>query len=403
MSTQNISREKLVVAILATVQFCHMVDFVVMMPLGPLMMKKFSISPVEFAGLVSSYNIAACFSGLVLGAIADRYDLKRLLVLAFFGLALGTFLCGYSSSFSELLSARIFTGLFGGAVNGLVMASISHLVPYERRGKAMGAIMGAFSAASVLGVPLGLAVADRWGFNSTFYCIAAFSVIPLFLLALCTPGIPAGITKLRFVEVVKKYRHTLSYQRNPLGHVMIFIVSFSMFLLIPFIAPFSVQNMGILQSDLKFMYLVGGLVTVVTSRLFGKMTDRYGAFRVFNALALGAIIPILVFTNTGPITLVSYIILMSVFMSVVSGRMIPCMTMITEIPGPKERGTYLGLLGSVRALGSASSTFIGGLIIGQGASGELTRFDLVGYLSVALMLTSLFMAYKINSSKQLHS
>jgi MFS transporter, DHA1 family, inner membrane transport protein len=403
LSTQGIAREKLIVAILATVQFCHMVDFVVMMPLGPLLMTKYSISPVEFATLVSSYNIAACLSGLVLGAIADRYDLKRLLVLAFFGLAMGTFLCGYSSSYSELLSARIFTGLFGGAVNGLVMASISHLVPYERRGKAMGAIMGAFSAASVLGVPLGLAVADRWGFNWSFYSIAAFALIPLILLVLCTPCIPASIKKLRFLEVLVKYKHTLSYQRNPLGHTMIFIVSFSMFLLIPFIAPFSVQNLGILQSDLKFMYLVGGLVTVVSSRVFGRMTDRFGSFRVFNVLALGAIVPILIFTNSGAISLVGYIILMSVFMSVVSGRMIPCMTMITEIPMPSERGTYMGLLGSVRALGSASSTFIAGLIIGQGASGELTRYHLVGYLSVALMLLSLFMAFKIHSSKVAHS
>lgn len=389
------ARETKYILILAAIQFAHMVDFVVLMPLGPTLMADLSISPAQFGTLVSSYNFAAAFSGFALGFFSDRYDRKYLLMAALAGFIVGTFSCSFSSSFASLTFFRLLTGLFGGMMNGLIFALVADLVPYERRGKAMGIVMSSFSVASVIGVPLGMAIADYSHWSRTFQFIGIFTV-GIFVYAFKTfPNISVVKTSenMGYWHSIKVVFSRSLYLKS---YLFLFLVSGSLFLLIPFLSPFAVKNMLIETTDLKFMYLVGGLCTVVTARIIGVLTDRLGALKTYSLIVLLSFIPIYIFTHSGPRSLVSYLILGSCFMTMVSGRMIPCMTLASEVPVEEERGFFMGILNSIRSFGSAFMTFLGGFLITESAAGPLEGFGRMGLIAIFIGVITLFMAFFIN-------
>lgn len=395
LSKTNLSKERLYIAVLAAIQFAHIVDFVVLMPLGPTLMTYFSISPKEFATLVSSYSFSAAIAGILYGVIADRFGRKRLLIICFLGFILGTLLCGLTDDFHILLSARIVAGCFGGVLNGIVFAIVTDLIPFERRGSAMGVVMSAFSIASILGVPIGLAIADEYGWQKTFWFIAFFSVPILILSAYIFPTLKDHVRGVSFREELFRFMHLLKNMDYFKSYLLILIVGTSTFMLIPFLSPYGVKNIGIDVKDLKYIYLVGGFFTVITSRIIGKMTDRHGTLKVFLTLALISFLPIYLYTHAGPMSLTKYLALSAFFMVILSGRFIPVMTMVSEIAQEDERGTFMGLLNSIRAWASALATLIAGAIIVEQKDGKLENFDLVGYLSMAVTLGAIFFSFEI--------
>ncbi|MCR9205680.1 MAG: MFS transporter, partial [Halobacteriovoraceae bacterium] len=385
------------ILILAAVQFAHMVDFVVLMPLGPTLMKSLDINPVQFGSLVSSYNFSAAGAGILFGAFADRFDRKSLMMVVLTGFLVGTFLCGMATTYTPLLLFRIFTGAFGGMLNGVIFAIISDIIPVERRGRAMGIVMSSFSVASVLGVPIGLAISDYFGWNSTFIFIASFTCVIWIMAQIVFPNLNDHVGKVKpqfFLQLKSLFRNR-DYVRC---FVFIFFVSGSMFLLIPYLSPYAVKNMGIETTQLKFMYLVGGLFTIITARIVGVFTDRVGAINMFLTVLAISFVPILLYTHSGPIRFVAYLALGTFFMTTVSGRMIPCMTMVSEVPDEGERGLFMSVLNSIRSTGSASMTFLAGFIITEAPTGELIGFDRTGYLAITLGLFTAVLAFKINKS-----
>lgn len=403
MSELDLKKERLFILILATVQFVHMVDFVVMMPLGPVLMEVFSISPAQFGALVSSYNFSAGIAGFIFGTIADRFERKKLLLLSMIGFFVGTIICGLAPTYAILLFGRIIAGIFGGVLNVLVFTMVTDLVPFERRGNAMGVIMGAFSVASVLGVPLGLTIADFFGWHWTFLFIALFSLIICLLAFKVLPLFLPTQRNLDWSSVFKNYLNLMKKREYLFAYLMIFLVAISMFVLIPFLSPFAVKNIGIKATDLKYMYLVGGLCTIFTARWIGRATDQFGAKRMFMIVAALSLFPVIIFTNAGPMSLILYLLMSTLFMTIVSGRMIPCMTLISEVPALKERGSFMGLLNSIRSMGSASATLLAGFIIVESDSGTLLNFDRVGWLSIIVVLITVIMAFKIKINQSLKS
>lgn len=391
------SRERLYVLLLACVQFSHIVDFVVLMPLGPTLMESLNIGPAKFGALVSSYNFSAAFSAICLSTISDRFDRKKLLMLGLVGFFIGAVLCATAPGYKSLLTARIFTGAFGGFLNSLILALIADLVPYVRRGRAMGVLASAFSVASVVGIPLGLTIADFFGWQSTFMFNASFTLIVGVSAFFIIPNVRPKSQSKGVANVLKKYFKMLSTPNYLKAHFFIFMVSMSMFVLIPFLSPYAVKNMGIETYQLKYMYLVGGVVTILTARIFGKWTDYWGALKIFMLLASASIVPVLLYTNAGTVSLPVYIMLSSLFMMLVSGRMIPCMTLVTAVPSPSERGSFMGVLNSVRALGSAVATLISGAMISESESGLLENYHHVGYLSLVLIIITVLLARSVHA------
>lgn len=391
----DLKLEKKYVLILAAIQFAHIVDFVVLMPLGPTLMLDFKINPTQFGALVSSYNFSAGGAGLVFSAVADRFDRKKLLNLSMAGFILGTLLCGMASSFTLLLWGRIITGVFGGILNILVFSMVADLVPFERRGRAMGTVMASFSVASVLGIPIGLAIADFTSWHWTFYFIATVSLVIAIFGAKILPTLRPTQSGKSFFDVMLRFWQLLNKRDYVRAYSLILMIAISMFLLIPFLSPFAVQNIGIGAHHLKYMYFISGICTVLSARYIGRMTDLHGSLKVFAILAFCSIIPIWLYTHAGHIGLVPYLILSAVFMTVVSGRMIPVMTMVSEVPDAHERGTFMGLLNSIRSFGTASATLVGGLLISQNEVGEIVGFDRLGLMTIGLTLFSVFLGARV--------
>jgi len=395
---EKIKEERFLVILLAAIQFAHIVDFVVIMPLGPFLIEKLNISPAQFGSLVSSYNYAGAVGGILFGIIADRFGKKAMLSSVMLGFIIGTTLCGLASDYQTLFAARVFTGAFGGILNALILAIIADLIPFERRGKALGTVMSSFSIASVFGIPIGLLIADHFGWQSTFLFISTFSFLILIAVLKILPSLTDHIQKTDPLKILKRYFNICTNRDYFKAYSLIFTVSFTMFLLIPFLAPYAVKNIGMATTDMKYMYFFGGCATVITARLFGKLTDLHGAHKMYTILALLSLLPVYLYTNSGPLTLVGYILMGTLFMTIVTGRMVPCMTLISSVPNQRDRGSFMLILNSTRAIGSATSTLLGGIII-QEKSNKLFHFEKAGYLSMALVLLSLILAKFINASK----
>lgn len=383
------------VFLLAAVQFAHIVDFVVLMPLGPTLMLDFNISPAQFGSLVSSYNFSAAITGLIFSTIADRFDRKKLLDISMVGFIIGTVLCGLAPSFTLLLLGRILTGVFGGILNILVFALVTDLVPFERRGNAMGVVMASFSVASVIGIPIGLAISDYISWHWTFFFIAFFSSFIAFAGWKILPSrpvekdfTPAKEVVIRFITLLKRVDYLRAYG-------LILMSAMSMFFIIPFLSPYAVHNIGIETAQLKYMYFIAGICTIFTARAFGKMTDRHGSFTIFSLIAILSVLPIWIYTHTGPLSFGLYLVLSAIFMSMVSGRMIPVMTMVSQVPDTADRGTFMGLLNSLRSFGTASATLLAGLIISEDATGNIVGFEKVGYITITLTVLSIFVARSV--------
>jgi DHA1 family inner membrane transport protein len=396
-------QELIIVLLLASIQFIHILDFVIMMPLGPSLMESFAIGPREFARLVSSYNFSAATMGLLYAFVADRFDRKLLLMLVMIGFTVGTVFCGVAQSSNQMLFARVATGAFGGVLNSVVFAIVADLIPFERRGRALGIVMSSFSMASVFGVPLGLAINDSFGVAYSFYTIAAVSLLISLGALFILPSLKAHASSKSARVIISDLKTTFFRPKHLLAFAFIMTISMSMFLVIPFLAPYATKNVGISKDLLKYMYLVGGICTVVTARIFGIFTDKFGALKMFLILTSLATIPVLVYTHAPPMHFIYLLLISAVFMILVSGRMIPGMTMITAVPSSEERGSFMALLNSLRAVGSASSTYIAGLIIVENADGSLVHFNRVGYLSVGIIIISLIMAIYVSKAQQAKS
>lgn len=401
---EKLKNETFLIFTLAAIQFSHVLDFVVMMPLGPVLMRTLDIGPASFALLVSVYNISAGTAGILYAIIADKYDRKASLIFCFVGFILGTALCGLTHDYYVLLMARIVAGAFGGVLTSVIFAIVTDLIPFKRRGSALSIIMSAFSVASVIGVPLGLIIAEAYNWQSTFIFIAAVSVLVLIVCVMIVPSVNDHVSKDSLKENIIRLKK-LTFEKDYLrAYTLIGINILSIFMIIPFIAPYAIKNVGLLESDLKFIYLVGGICTVITARIIGKLTDSKTPIKVFSFLVPFSCIPIYFMTNMSDTHLYYYLVASSLFMMFVSGRMIPLMTMVSEIASLKDRGTFMGILNSVRSFATSIATLIAGFIIIE-LDGRFINYDTTGYISMFLGFVTLILAFKVNKilSKKLEN
>ncbi len=394
--SSDLKRERLYVFILAALQFCHILDFVIMMPLGPMFMREFDITPAQFGILVSSYNLSGAPFTLLVGFVADRFDRKSFILANLLGFILATVYCGLSSTFEQLVIARILAGAFGGTLNAAIFAVIADLIPEIRRGQATGTVMSSFSVASVLGVPLGLTIATAYNWHHTFLFIAAVTVVIWFAVLVYIPkmrghlGEPFNLKNL--------YKHYTSVAMNPnyrMSFLFIICIGFASFLLIPFISPFAVSNIGVSEKDLRLIYLFGGAFTFFSARYIGKLCDQWGSLKTFYLVALLSLIPISIYTHLENTSLAVTIIVTTFFMMTVSGRFVPCVTMATHNPSPKDRGVFMSFFNALRALSTASAAYVAGLIVSEGSMGELIGYEKVGYFSIVMALLCFYPATRL--------
>ena len=393
--SEVLKKERIYVAILAALQFCHILDFVIMMPLGPQFMRVFQINPSQFGLLVSSYTFSAGIVGFLGALYADNFDRKKMLIIIFSGFILGTFLCAISPNYYFLLLARIVAGAFGGVSNAIVFSLIADLIPPERRGKATGVVMSAFSISSVIGVPIGLVLANTFHWHAPFYFIVFLSSLVLLFSSKFIPNIPVAQKRQALHLTVKNLIRVGTNSTNIILFGITTSLVFGVFMIVPFISPYMVKNVGLTEADLPYIYLVGGSFTIISARTIGKFCDNYGSFKVFSLLIPLSFIPILALTHLPPSPKWIAIACTTGFMMFVSGRFIPAMTMISNVIDPKDRGTFMSLENAMRQLFSGIASLIAGFLIYENSLGQLQNYNFIGYISLVAGTSGFFFAYHI--------
>jgi predicted MFS family arabinose efflux permease len=385
-------RELLLLLTLAGMQFTNIVDFMIVMPLGPQFMRLFEIDPQHFGFLVSAYTFAAAASGFVAAFWIDRFSRKRALLAMYTGFIVATALCGFAPSYATLLAARIVAGIFGGVIGALVLTIVADVVPYARRARGTAIVAAAFSLAAVLGVPLGLWFAAHFSWRAPFLVLAAFSVLVWIVAWRLVPALDAHMAGEVRRNPVGQLRAIFGVRNHLRAFGFMIALMMSVFLVVPFIAAYTVANVGLLESELPYIYFAGGITTLFTAQLIGWLADRYGKKRIFIILAFISIVPLIVMTHLPRLPLAPVIAVTILFFVFVPGRFGPATALITGSVAPRLRGSFMSFNGSVQQLGSGVASFVAGLIIGRAADGSLTRYDWVGWGAVAATLAAVWLA-----------
>lgn len=388
-------KERPILLILAAVQFCNIMDFMIMMPLGHQMMRIFSISAQEFSLLVSAYSLSAGLSGFTMAFFADRFDRKRLLMIMYGGFAIGTLACALAPTYLFLLIARLITGIFGGVIGSIVLAIVSDLVPISRRGEAMGIINTAFATASVVGVPLGLFLASMISWHSPFLLIVAVCVPVLFLLHKRLPKIDRHLSSER-VKPLHVLKNIWDNKNQVQALAFVCVLMFSHFVIIPFLSPSMVANVGFTESQLAWIYFFGGGVSIVTGPWLGKLADRAGKHKIYAISGILALVPCLLITHMGPVILPLALAVTTFFFITSGGRMIPGLAIVSGTVLPKNRGSFMSLQSCLQHVSMGLASFLAGLIVTKDSvTGTLLYYPYVGYISFMAGVLSLFMIRRI--------
>lgn len=375
---------------LAAVQFTHIMDFMILMPLGPQLMRLFQISPQQFGLLVSVYTFSAGICGFFSAFVIDRFDRRQVLLFLYTGFVLGTLACALAPAYEWLLAARILTGAFGGILSAVVMAVVGDAIPMARRGQAMGIVTAAFSAASVFGVPVGLYLAVRLSWHAPFFFLVIMGVGVWGLILAYVPRLQAHLQRdaSQRPAAFQILRNAVALPTQRAALLLTLLMMLGQFSIIPFISPYMVANVGFSESQLTYIYLLGGGLTLFTGPWIGRLADRYGKTRILMAFLLLSTLPQILLTHLPPVPVLLALLVTTSFFVVSGGRIIPAMALITGLVSPQHRGSFMSIQSAVQQVSAGFASFLAGMIVVEQAQGggALLNYPLIGYLAVGSSL-----------------
>ncbi len=396
-------KEKRLLYLLAGVQFFNIVDFMIMMPLGPMLSRSLGIDTAQFGVLVSSYTFAGAASGLVFALFADRFERKNLLLVIYALFVLATLSCALAPSYHWLLVARGLAGVFGGVLGAMVNTLVADNIAPQRRGQGMGIVATAFSLSTVIGVPVALWLANHvtgdyvGGWRAPFIAVAGMAFLLWFAIRQYLPkgAVPQPAQAGELMAGVNRIRSVLTDRNHQLALSLAMLVMLSSFTVIPYLTIYATRNVGFPESMLWVMYLLGGVVTLFSSRRIGKWADKKGKLKVFRIMAALSTIPVLVITHLGFVPPWVYLCVTTVFFIVVNGRVVPGQALIAGAASNATRGTFMGLNACAMSLGLGIASFIGGHLISEAADGRIVHFDWAGYVAVTAAVCAMWLAGKV--------
>ena len=385
-----------VVALLAFLQFTVVLDFMILSPLGALLLEKLSITPSKFGLVVSAYAFSAGISGLIAAGFADRFDRRKLLLFFYCGFVLGTFLCGIAPTYAFLLGARVVTGLFGGVIGSISFAIVADLFPLSMRGRVAGLVQTSFAASQVLGIPLGLYLATKWGWHAPFLMIV-------------------GVSSLVGVAIVLKLKpiteHLSAPKRDPIAHLVStatrprYLTGFAAtillatggFMLMPFGSTFLVQNIQIPLEKLPLIYIITGVSSIFGGPLLGRLADSIGKYPVFVGGSVLGIALVLFYTSLGPTPLWEVIVLNVILFIAISARMVSTFAMTSALPDLPDRGAYMSISASLQQFSGGIAAWMAGVIVSQQSpTSPIDHYPTLGWVVTGAMLATIFLMYKVH-------
>ncbi|MDB5193595.1 MAG: major facilitator superfamily 1 [Segetibacter sp.] len=395
-------KERVLLLLMAAINFTHILDFMVMMPLGNFLMPYFHISPKQFSVLVASYSICAAISGFSAAFFVDRFDRKKVLLFGYIGFIIGTICCGIAPSYYLLLTSRIVAGLFGGLIGAQVLSIVADTFPYERRASAMGILFSAFALASIIGVPFSLFIAGNISWHAPFILIGGLGIIVTLAVTKFLPPMKNHLlsgdslreTPLQVIKNITESR-TKMYALLLSGCLML-----GHFLIIPFLNPYMEMNVGFSDNQRNLVYMVGGVSSFIAAPIIGRLADKFGKHIVFTIFTILSLIPIFLITNMPAIKYYYVLMVTGVWFALSTGRGIPAQAIISNVVPPEQRGSFMSFNSCIQQLFTGLASLIAGLVVLVGTDGKILHYSWLGYLSIAIVCSCIFIAHAIQVKPQ---
>lgn len=389
--------QKFMVAILAIMQFTVVLDFMVLSPLGAILLEKLSINTQQFGWVVSAYAFSAGASGLLAAGFADKFDRKKILLFFYTGFIIGTFLCGIAPNYEFLLMARIVTGLFGGVISSIGFAIITDLFVMQQRGRVMGFVQMSFAGSQVLGIPVGLYFANNLGWHSPFIIIVGLSIVVALVILLKMKPINAHLenksTSTAFQHLTKIFANS--------GYIKAFgatvLLATGGFMLMPFASAFSVNNLGLKIEELPMLYMFTGIFSMAVGPLAGKLSDKTSKINVFFGGSILTMIVVSIYCNLG-ITPFWLVLLLNILLFAgVLSRVVPAQALMTAVPEPQDRGAFMSVNSSIQQISGGVASAVAGMIVVQTEGKAIENYNILGYVVIVSMIITLIMMNNINT------
>ena len=390
-------REAMLLWLLAFTQFSVIMDFMVMMPLSPQLMLAFGVDAGAISSAVSVYAWCAGVSGLVAATCIDRFSRKRALLAMYCLFALSNLGCALAPTFDVLLAARAFAGLTGGVMSAITMAIIADVIPPQRRGAATGLVMTSFGMAAVAGVPSGVLLGAQFGWASPFMLLVLLSVLIWAAAAVVLPALDGHILAVprRIADILPDLAGLFAVQRQRDAFILSGVNMLGSMLIIPFIAPTLVGNLGVRPVDMTWIYLCGGAATLATSRWLGRLADRVGALEMFRGAIIWSIVPAMLLTHLVPLPMAAIILCFVLFMTSMAARNISMQALLSTIPSPTQRGAFLSVNAAIQQLGTGLGAWLGGQFLVSDGAGHIANYGTNGWLTAALALFAAFWVVRL--------
>jgi len=388
--------EVLVIAILAITQFTVVLDFMVLSPLGAQLMKELEIGTSQFGYVVSAYAFSAGIAGLLTAGFADRFDRKKLLLFFYSGFIFGTFLCAIAPDYKFLLMARVVTGLFGGVISSVSFAIITDLFKMEVRGRVMGFVQMAFAVSQVMGIPVGLLLANNFGWHSPFFMIVGLALLIVIVIFMYLKPVNEHLKLKSDRNAFQHLLKTLSTPNYIRGFMATVLLATGGFMLMPFGSAFSIHNLGLTQGQLPTLYFITGIFSMIFGPLSGKLSDKIGKYNLFIVGSILTMLMVSIYTHLGITPLWQVISLNVVLFIGISSRMISASALMTAVPEPQDRGAFMGINSSIQQISGGVAAFAAGKIVVQVKDAPLQNYDILGYVVICSMLITAGMMYIIN-------
>ena len=390
-------KEKTLLIILAAIQFTHITDFMIIMPLSDMLMDIFKITPAQFSWLVSAYTFSAGTVGIFAAFVVDRYDRKKVLLIAYVGMTLGTVATAFADTYFMLLLSRIITGGFGGVLGAMILSIIGDVVAQERRAGAMGIVMAAFSVAATLGVPIGFTLATKWGWKFPFLAISAFGVILIFITIFKVPPLVLHLRKeVKRTSPLQIIKGIVFDKNQMIGMFFIVLLMLGQFSVIPFITPYLTRNVGLLDKHIAYVYFFGGAMTMISMPIVGRLADRFGKHKVFIICAVLSIVPLYLMTSIGQMPLATVLFVTCLFFIFISGRIVPAMAILTAVVSAEKRGSFMSINTSLREFSAGLASLLAGWIVVETESGgPLLNYNYVGYMAILASIIAILLIRKL--------
>ena len=391
------SYQKIIIFLLAILQFTIVLDFMILAPLGDILMKSMNMSTKQFGTVVSAYAISACISGIFAAGFADKFDRKKLLLFFYAGFILGTYFCAISYNYETLFIARIITGLFGGVIGSISMAIITDIFSIHQRGKVMGFVQMAFGGSQILGIPIGLVLANYWSWHATFYMVLILAFILGIALVIKLKPLTEHLKLINNKNALQHLLQTIKKKDYRIGFLATALLSMGGFMIMPFSTAFIVNNIHIAQSQVAIIFFFTGIFSIIIMPIVGKLSDKYDKLMIFGIGTIIAIVMVVIYTHLSPVPIWLVIIVNIVLFIGIMSRMVPATALNSAVPDAYDRGAYMSINSSLQQFaGGIAALFSGLVVVQKSKNSPIENFDVLGYVMVVLMLLCFYFVYKVN-------